>query len=169
MPEPSRFAGGISDRVIVLLHHEEAGNSRIVRRVVRCHQSDKYGGAARSDSRSGCGPVDWRRHVFRRGACRHRHHAAQTSAIHKNNRRAVIDADGTAQPVLNTDDIACAKPGGWRLQVPPDDTDKLGLSWVVEMLLGALHKVSPFLAYACQLLRKPISRNDAWPGFTMMT
>ena len=68
-----------SDRVIVLLHHEEAGNSRIVRRVVRCHQSDEYGGAARSDSRSGCGPVDWRRHVFRSGACRYRHHAAQTS------------------------------------------------------------------------------------------
>ena len=70
---------GISDRVIVLMHHEETGNSRIVRRVVRCHQPDEYGGAARSDSRSGCGPVDWRRHVFRSGACRHRHHAAQTS------------------------------------------------------------------------------------------
>ena len=98
--EPSRFAGGTPDRVIVLMHHEETGNSRIVRLVVRCHQLDKYGSAARSDSRSGRGPVDWRRHVFRGGACRHRHHAAHTSVGSRS--RPIRRVDG-----LRESDRAC--------------------------------------------------------------
>ena len=71
---------GISDGVILLMDHEETRNSRTHWRVVRRHQPDQYGGApaVRSDSDRGRGPVDWRRHVFRRGACRHRHHPAQT-------------------------------------------------------------------------------------------
>ena len=97
--EPSRFAGGTSDRVIVLMHHEETGNNRIVRLVVRCHQLDKYGSAARSDSRSGRGPVDWRRHVFRGGACRHRHHAAQTSVGSRS--RPIRRVDGLRESDLS--------------------------------------------------------------------
>ena len=60
--------------------YEQTKNSRIHWRVVRRHQPDKYGRAraVRSDSRRGRGPVDWRRHVFRRGACRHRNDPAQT-------------------------------------------------------------------------------------------
>jgi hypothetical protein len=46
--------------------------------------------------------------------------------VHKNDRRALIDPDNTAQPVLNTYDIADAKPE-LILFGPPDQADKLEL------------------------------------------
>jgi hypothetical protein len=63
-------------------------------------------------------------------------------AIHNHDRRAVIDADDTAKPVVYADDIAWTKPSGWRLAVPPDNADKPGLSGVARRFLGPFHITS---------------------------
>jgi len=63
-------------------------------------------------------------------------------AVHNHNRRAVIDADDTAKPVVYADDIAWTKPSGWRLAVPPDNADKPGLSGVARRFLGPFHITS---------------------------
>src|ERR1017187_8442449 len=79
--EPVRAATGANRKPCDTLDgYEETWNSRIHLRGVRCHQLDEYGAqwALRNSSPRGRGSVDWHRHVFRRGACRSRHHTAQT-------------------------------------------------------------------------------------------
>jgi len=63
-------------------------------------------------------------------------------AIHNHNRRAVIDAYDTAQPVVKAYDIACTKPGRGRLEEPPDEADKPGLVGVARRFLGPFHSNS---------------------------